>query len=203
MKSLAELADAPVRELRSAKRGLRSLTASKQSNTKQARDRADALEQMGVFSVLDLLTHYPRRYLDRTTQVPISELKEGDDATVLAVVRRAHRLPSRRGAKPVVVVDVWDGQGYLSLSFFNQPWRLQYLREGMEVAVSGKVTTFRGRRQMSTHRSRWSKESGRAGSSPSTRSPRKPGSLRWRSGRASWRRSSGSASSRTPSPEPR
>ena len=80
--------------------------------------------------------------------MPIPDLKEGDEATVLATVRRARRLPSRRGAKAVVVVDVSDGQGYLSLSFFNQPWRLQYLREGMEVAVSGKVTTFRGRRQM-------------------------------------------------------
>ena len=148
MKSLAELADAPVRELRSANRGLRSLTGSKQANTKQVKDRADALEEMGIFSVLDLLTHYPRRYLDRTTQVPIPDLKEGDDATVLATVRRARRLPSRRGAKPVVVVDVSDGQGYLNLSFFNQPWRLQYLKEGMEVAVSGRVTTFRGRRQM-------------------------------------------------------
>ncbi len=99
---------------------------------------------MGICSVLDLLTHYPRRYLDRTTQVPISELKEGDDATVLAVMRRVHRIPARRGAKPVVTVDVWDERSYLALSFFNQPWRAQYLREGMEVAVSGKVTTFRG-----------------------------------------------------------
>ena len=53
--------------------------------------------------------------------MPISDLKEGDEATVLATVRRARRLPSRRGVKPVVVVDVSDGQGYLSLSFFNQP----------------------------------------------------------------------------------
>jgi ATP-dependent DNA helicase RecG len=104
---------------------------------------------MGIFNLLDLVTHYPRRYLDRTTQTPISELKEGDDATVLAVVRRAHKVPARRGARPVVTVDVWDGRGYLALSFFNQPWRSQQLREGVEVAVSGRVTTFRGRRQMS------------------------------------------------------
>jgi ATP-dependent DNA helicase RecG len=148
LKSLAELADAPIRELRSAKRGLRALPNTKRASAEQAKTRADALEEMGIFSLLDLLTHYPRRYLDRTTQVPIPELKEGDEATVIATVRRARRLPARRGAKPVVVVDVSDGQGYLSLSFFNQPWRAQYLREGMELAVSGKVTTFRGRRQM-------------------------------------------------------
>jgi ATP-dependent DNA helicase RecG len=144
LKSLAELADAPISVLRTAKRPLRA-----PGHGKQARTRADALEQMGISSVLDLLTHYPRRYLDRTTQVPISELEEGNEATVLAVVRRVHRLPARRGAKPIVMVDVWDDQSYLSLSFFNQPWRAQTLREGMEVAVSGKVTTFRGRRQMS------------------------------------------------------
>ncbi len=103
---------------------------------------------MGISNLADLLTHYPRRYLDRTSQVPISDIKEGDDVTVLATVRRVHRVPPRRGGKPVVMVDVWDESSYLSLSFFNQSWRAQQLREGMEVAVSGKVTRFRGRRQM-------------------------------------------------------
>jgi ATP-dependent DNA helicase RecG len=144
VKSLAELAGAPLSVLQSVKRPLR-LPGGK----REPRRRAEALEEMGVLSVLDLLTHYPRRYLDRTTQVPISELKEGDDATVIASIRKVHRIPARRGAKPVVVVDVWDQRSYLSLSFFNQPWRANYLREGMELAISGKVTTFRGRRQMS------------------------------------------------------
>jgi ATP-dependent DNA helicase RecG len=148
LKSLADLAGAPLSLLRSAQRPVRTPGTGKQS-AKQAKTRADALELMGVTDVLGLVTHYPRRYLDRTTQVPIAELKEGDEATVLAVVRRVHRLPARRGARPVVVVDVWDEHSYLSLSFFNQPWRAQQLHEGVEVAVSGKVATFRGRRQMS------------------------------------------------------
>ena len=142
MKSLAELSSAPISVLRSAQRPVRGPQRG------QKKTRSDAMEEMGILSVLDLITHYPRRYLDRTTQVPISDLAEGDEATVVAVVRRVHRLPSRRGAKPVVIVDVSDDQSYLSLSFFNQPWRAQSLSEGMEVAVSGKVTTFRGRRQM-------------------------------------------------------
>jgi ATP-dependent DNA helicase RecG len=143
LKSLADLAGTPVSVLRSANRPVRSAGAGKRAKT-----RADALEQMGISDLLELLTHFPRRYLDRTTQVPVSQLKEGDEATVLAVVRRVHRLPARRGAKPIVMVDVWDERSYLALSFFNQPWQAQRLGEGMEVAVSGKVTTFRGRRQM-------------------------------------------------------
>jgi ATP-dependent DNA helicase RecG len=148
MRTLAELASAPLSVLRSTGRPLRAQARATRGAPQRKRTRADALEEMGVASVLDLLTHYPRRYLDRTTQVPISELKEGDDATVLATVRRVQRRPPARGGKPLVTVDVWDGRGYLSLMFFNQPWRAQQLAEGMEVAVSGKVSTWKGRRQM-------------------------------------------------------
>ncbi|HUB69555.1 MAG TPA: ATP-dependent DNA helicase RecG [Acidimicrobiales bacterium] len=143
MKTLAELAAAPLTTLRCAGRPLRSPSSSKARKL-----RSDALEEMGISNLADLLTHYPRRYLDRTTQLPIAELTEGEDATVLAVVRRAQRVPSRRGSRPVVTVDVWDGTSYLKLSFFNQVWRASQLREGLEVAVSGKVTKFRGRHQM-------------------------------------------------------
>lgn len=155
MTSLADLAGASVAGLRSAQRPLRAVggaasgrRAGPPAKAKAVRTRADALGEMGIFTLLDLVTHYPRRYLDRTTQTPIAELKEGEEATVLAVVRRCQKRPARRGSQPVVMVDVWDGASYLSLSFFNQPWRAQQLREGLEVAVSGKVTTFRGRRQM-------------------------------------------------------
>jgi ATP-dependent DNA helicase RecG len=142
MRSLAELAEVPTGVLRSAKRPLRG------ERGHNAKTRADALAEMGIYSLLDLVTHYPRRYLDRTTQVPISQLKEGEDATVLAEVRRVHRQPTRRGGRPLVVAELSDGPGYLRLMFFNQPWRAQQLKEGMEVAASGKVSVFRGRRQM-------------------------------------------------------
>ncbi len=162
LKGLAQLVGVPLDGLRSAQRPVRSAAPAAgrargggrsgggagARPAVSAKTRVEALAEMGVTDLLGLLTHYPRRYLDRTTQLPIAELSEGDEATVLASVRRVQRLQPRRGGKPVVVVDVWDERSYLSLSFFNQPWRLQQLHEGMEVAVSGRVTTFRGRRQM-------------------------------------------------------
>src|SRR5579875_37205 len=142
MRSLAELKEVPVTVLRSAKRPLRGERGA------GAKTRADALAEMGIEDLLGLLAHYPRRYLDRTSQVPVSELKQGDEATVLAHVRRVRRQPTRKGSRPLVVAEVSDGRSYLQLMFFNQPWRAQQLKEGMEVGVSGKVSTFRGRRQM-------------------------------------------------------
>ena len=48
-----------------------------------------ALADMEIETVLDLVTHYPRRYLDRTQQARIADLKVGDEAMVLAVVKRS------------------------------------------------------------------------------------------------------------------
>ena len=110
-------------------------------------DRADKLAQVGVETVLDLVTHYPRRYVDRTNQVTIDELVEGEEATVLATVRKVGSRPTR-SRRPMVEADLFDGRGYLHLTFFNQPWRAKQLREGTEVVVWGKVERFRGRRQM-------------------------------------------------------
>jgi ATP-dependent DNA helicase RecG len=111
--------------------------------------RDEALEVLGIRTVLDLVTHYPRRYIDRTRQVAIADLVEGDEAMVLAKVRKV-AARSTRGRRSLVEVDLFDGAGYLHLTFFNQPWRARQLRDGMEVVVFGKVERFRGRRQMTS-----------------------------------------------------
>ncbi|HEY0410123.1 MAG TPA: DNA helicase RecG, partial [Candidatus Dormibacteraeota bacterium] len=64
--------------------------------------KAEALHEVGVDSVLDLVTHYPRRYLDRTQQAEISALRVGDEAMVLARVKRAGR-PRRTQSRLTLV----------------------------------------------------------------------------------------------------
>jgi ATP-dependent DNA helicase RecG len=109
--------------------------------------RADSLAVMGIHTVLELVTHYPRRYIDRTNQVPIAAVVEGTEAMVVALVRKVSTRPTR-SRRSMVEVDLSDGSSYLHLTFFNQPWRAKQLREGMEVVVFGKVERYRGRRQM-------------------------------------------------------
>ena len=48
--------------------------------------RAEALEEVGIRTVEDLLYYFPRRYLDRRNIMLISDLKIGEQATVLARV---------------------------------------------------------------------------------------------------------------------
>ena len=109
--------------------------------------KAEALDTMGITTVLDLLTHYPRRYIDRTHQVEIRDLKVGEEALVLAKVKRVVTKRTRQ-RRAMVEVDVFDGSSYLHCVFFNQPWRAKQLTDGTEAVFFGKVEAFRGRRQM-------------------------------------------------------
>jgi len=110
--------------------------------------KAEALEVMEITTVLDLLTHYPRRYLDRTRQVAIREMKVGQEAMVLATVKRVSSRRTRQ-RRTMVDVDVFDGSSYLHLVFFNQPWRARQLSVGTEAVLFGRLDSFRGRPQMS------------------------------------------------------
>ncbi|MFN8035680.1 MAG: ATP-dependent DNA helicase RecG [Acidimicrobiia bacterium] len=107
----------------------------------------ERLELMGIRTVLDLLQHYPRRYLDRTKQADIAGLAIGEEATVFAEVRK---ISGRRGRNGRVIVEaqVYDGTSFLALTFFNQAWREKQLPVGTEAAFFGKVESYRGRRQM-------------------------------------------------------
>ncbi|MEO6987903.1 MAG: ATP-dependent DNA helicase RecG [Aquihabitans sp.] len=108
------------------------------------------LAEMGIESVLDLITTYPRRHIDRSRQEQIRDLEPGDQVMVLAKVARiSSRRTKGRPPKTLVTAEVGDGSGYLRISFFNQGWRERQLPPGTEAVFFGKVDTFQGRRQMS------------------------------------------------------
>jgi ATP-dependent DNA helicase RecG len=109
--------------------------------------KRQALEDAGINSVLDLLTYYPRKYLDRTKQAVIRDLVVGQEATLLVRVKKVNSHRARNG-RLMVDVDVFDGSSYLRCTFFNQPWRANQLEAGAEVAIFGKVDHYRGSRQM-------------------------------------------------------
>jgi ATP-dependent DNA helicase RecG len=110
---------------------------------------AQVLERaFGIRTVRDLLHHYPRRYIDRSRVETIGRLEVGRPATVIATVRRIAKRQTRR-RQTMVTVTLSDGTGSLDLTFFNQPWAAGVYREGMEVAVSGVATRYRGRLQLS------------------------------------------------------
>ena len=109
--------------------------------------KAAGLASMGIESVLDLLMHYPRRYVDRRHQSEIGALSEDEEAMVSATVQHVSTRRTR-GGKTMAQVGVEDATGHLNLVFFNQPWRARQLAVGSEVIVFGRTEIYRGARQM-------------------------------------------------------
>jgi len=125
----------------------RQLAARRVGMQRKGLPAAQVLESMGVHTVRDLLHHYPRRYIDRSQVSRIGELKIGTYATVIARVKRVNKRQTRR-RQSMVTVTLYDGSGNLDITFFNQPWTATLYREGHEVAASGLVQLYGGRRQL-------------------------------------------------------
>jgi len=106
-------------------------------------------ELFGYTTLGDLLHHFPRRYLVRGELSNISELHEGDEATILAEVHsvQSRRFQARKGTMLEVIVT--DGSAKLSLTFFNQAWREKELKVGSKGLFAGKVGRFKEKMQLS------------------------------------------------------
>ena len=107
-----------------------------------------SLAAFEIDTVLDLVTTYPRRWVDRTNEARIADLVPGEEALVLVAVRSVTRRTTRN-RRSMVTASVGDGSGRMDVVFFNQPWRERQLKEGLQVALFGKADTYRGGLQMS------------------------------------------------------
>src|SRR5580704_12463066 len=127
--TLRRLAEIPVREVK-----------------RVGEKRAESLATLGIRSVLDLITHYPRRYIDRSRQADVVGMTLGQESLVLARVASVRSRRTRNG-RALVELDVDDGTGTLKVTFFNQAWRAKQLPAGTEALFFGKLETYRGKRQ--------------------------------------------------------
>jgi ATP-dependent DNA helicase RecG len=112
-----------------------------------SRSRGEKLRKAGIATVADLVLHTPRRYIDRSRTVPLSEVPLDEEVTVIGTVRKVSIRRPRRGLTIVEAV-FQDETGVLKAVWFNQAFRERQLNAGAEVALSGTVTRYRGALQM-------------------------------------------------------
>ncbi len=106
---------------------------------------AAVLEGLGLRTLGDMLYYYPRRYEDYSQLKPIKSIWYGESLTVIGTIQSVHMRPIKGGASSIVEAILSDGTGSLRLSWFNQPWLANRLREGQQISVSGKVDQHLGR----------------------------------------------------------
>lgn len=102
--------------------------------------KADLLAKLGIQTMFDLLTWYPRGYEDQSALTPIASLHAGETATVSGSIMNLTEKQGRNRKMSILTALVGDGTGFLQIIWFNQKYLKQQLKIGCRLFVTGKAT---------------------------------------------------------------
>jgi ATP-dependent DNA helicase RecG len=101
--------------------------------------KAKLMNKLGLFTMHDLVSYFPRAYEDRTAVKKISELELEEDICIEAGLVAAPRLSHIRKGLSVLKFRVSDGTGMVDITCFNQPWLKDKLKTGELYIFFGRV----------------------------------------------------------------
>ena len=99
------------------------------------------LEKLGIKIINDLLHHIPHKYLDLSLTSPISRVQPGEMLTIRGEITSMKNQYTRSGMK-IQIAEVRDSTGQITVVWFNQPYLIKNLYEGVRVALAGKVDWY-------------------------------------------------------------
>ena len=110
--------------------------------------RAKALGKLGIATLRDLISYFPRAYDDRTALRRIADLVPGETAGVAAMVASPPTISHIRKGLDLVKLRAVDNTGTLDVTFFNQAWLKNNLRQGETYVFYGRAEGSLLRHQM-------------------------------------------------------
>ncbi len=99
-----------------------------------------ALRKLNLFSVHDLLFHFPVRYSDISEIKQIAELVPGEIATVFGKISKLKTKKGYRSKIPMGEAQIEDLSGKIKITWFHQAYLAKMIHEGENVKLTGKVT---------------------------------------------------------------
>ena len=101
--------------------------------------RLKAFNKAGIFTLYDLVGHFPRRYEDRRGTVAVRDLVPGETCLVEGIVSSEPSVSHVRKGLSIAKLSVYDSTGVLKLTFFNQPYVRNALKKGETYRFFGRV----------------------------------------------------------------
>ena len=102
--------------------------------------KAKQFENLGIYTLQDLICHFPRGYEDRTRLIPVCQLEVDRPACFRATVMNSPRTNHIRKGLDLTKVQVADHSGRLNLTFFNSRFAAENLQYGREYIFYGTLT---------------------------------------------------------------
>ena len=102
--------------------------------------RAAMLAKLGIFTLWDLLTFFPRMYEDWSKITTINDAPIDENVCIRGIVGipcREHRI---RKGMTLYKTEVTDGESLLDITFFNNKYAAEKLEQGKEYLFFGKIT---------------------------------------------------------------
>ena len=111
-------------------------------------NRVLLLNKLGIFTLKDLITYYPREYEDRNKPKYICECHDGESALIEAVVCNQMTNVRLKGGKTMQRITVRDETGAMVITWFNQTYLKGKFKVGETYKFYGKVNFKTGRPSM-------------------------------------------------------
>ncbi len=102
--------------------------------------RAKSLEKLGIHTLYDLISYFPRAYEDRSETLPLARVIDGENACVSAVVCSRPQVSKLRRGLELLKFDITDGTAKCGVTYFNQSYHKNNLRMGEEYRFFGKFS---------------------------------------------------------------
>ncbi len=104
--------------------------------------------RLGIETVEDLISFYPRRYQDWTKVTPMEEIRPDEEMVVYGEIVGMREVHPRRQMS-ILNVMISDGTGSVVLTYFNQPWKAQEFHRGTHALAYGRIEYGYNRYQIS------------------------------------------------------
>lgn len=99
-------------------------------------NRRQLLETMNIFTVHDLLTHYPYRY-EQIEDIPYSKWEKGMKVALEGVILNRARVIRFAGRRSITRFKIMAHEQEFDISLFNRPW-VSSFKIGATITIIGK-----------------------------------------------------------------
>ena len=104
----------------------------------------EKLDRLGIKDSLDLLHHFPSRYLDFSQKIPIATISENQMVTITGKIITFQNIFTRHG-KNIQKAIIGDSTGQIELIWFNQPYLSKILVPDSIHSFAGTSSLFQKR----------------------------------------------------------
>lgn len=113
-------------------------------------NRATLLNKLGIFTLEDLITYYPRDYEDRSKPKKICDVVNGEEVLVQGIVQTKLIESRIRKGLTLYRTKIADETGFMEIVWYNQSYLKTQIKQGQTYNFFGKVSLKYNKKEMNS-----------------------------------------------------